>query len=153
MAAAAAALALMLCSALPLCVPHPHQVGVRLCCCCCFRSWHDGQLPAAYAYFSGALSGVTEGIAFAPFQVVKACTAANTVSTALHRQRADFFLHHVAYGAQPPPDVCSGLTLLYRAHSRLCVCVCVSAHITHTCLCVCVSAHIPDTCLCLRRCA
>ncbi|KAF8067171.1 msrB [Scenedesmus sp. PABB004] len=36
-----------------------------------FRSWHDGHLTPGYAYLSGALSGVTEGVAFAPFQVVK----------------------------------------------------------------------------------
>eukprot|EP00882_Tetradesmus_deserticola_P003923 GHRQ01004148.1.p1 GENE.GHRQ01004148.1~~GHRQ01004148.1.p1 ORF type:complete len:311 (+),score=141.45 GHRQ01004148.1:882-1814(+) len=36
-----------------------------------FRSWHDGQLPAPYAYLSGALCGVTEGVVFAPFQVIK----------------------------------------------------------------------------------
>jgi hypothetical protein len=35
------------------------------------RSWHDGQLPTPYAYLSGALCGVTEGVAFAPFQVIK----------------------------------------------------------------------------------
>ncbi|WIA12686.1 hypothetical protein OEZ85_006327 [Tetradesmus obliquus] len=36
-----------------------------------FRSWHDGQLLTRYAYLSGALCGVTEGVAFAPFQVIK----------------------------------------------------------------------------------
>jgi hypothetical protein len=33
-------------------------VGLRLMCC-------------RYAYASGALSGVTEGVAFSPFQVIK----------------------------------------------------------------------------------
>jgi len=36
-----------------------------------FRSWHQGELPAAYAYLSGALSGVPEAVAFSPFQVIK----------------------------------------------------------------------------------
>jgi hypothetical protein len=35
------------------------------------RSWHYGQLLTPYAYLSGALCGVTEGVAFAPFQVIK----------------------------------------------------------------------------------
>ena len=41
---------------------------VPACLCC---SWHDGQLLTRYAYLSGALSGVTEGVAFGPFQVIK----------------------------------------------------------------------------------
>lgn len=36
-----------------------------------FSSWHEGHLLTSYAYLSGALSGVTEGVAFAPFQVIK----------------------------------------------------------------------------------
>lgn len=35
------------------------------------RSWNDGELPMAYAYASGALSGIPEAIAFSPFQVIK----------------------------------------------------------------------------------
>lgn len=41
------------------------------CYVMCPRSWHDGQLLTRYAYLSGALCGVTEGVAFAPFQVIK----------------------------------------------------------------------------------
>ena len=36
-----------------------------------FKERHGGRLRAADAYLSGALSGVSEGVAFAPFQVVK----------------------------------------------------------------------------------
>ncbi|KAJ9505664.1 hypothetical protein QJQ45_026702 [Haematococcus lacustris] len=37
-----------------------------------FRSWDkDGQLTAPYAYASGSLCGVTEGVVFSPFQVIK----------------------------------------------------------------------------------
>jgi hypothetical protein len=42
-----------------------------LCVFCCCSSWHDGRLLPQYAYLSGALSGVTEGVAFGPFQVIK----------------------------------------------------------------------------------
>ena len=34
-------------------------------------SWHDGQLLTRYAYLSGVLAGAAEGVAFAPFQVIK----------------------------------------------------------------------------------
>ncbi len=37
-----------------------------------FKSWNpDNKLTAGYAYISGGLSGVSEGIAFSPFQVIK----------------------------------------------------------------------------------
>lgn len=36
-----------------------------------FRSLHDGDLLTRYAYLSGSMSGVTEGVVFAPFQVIK----------------------------------------------------------------------------------
>mmetsp|Transcript_8374 Transcript_8374/g.20855 ORF Transcript_8374/g.20855 Transcript_8374/m.20855 type:complete len:290 (-) Transcript_8374:426-1295(-) len=37
-----------------------------------FKSWQaDGSLKTQYAYLSGGLSGVTEGVAFSPFQVIK----------------------------------------------------------------------------------
>ncbi|KIY96069.1 2-oxodicarboxylate carrier 2 [Monoraphidium neglectum] len=36
-----------------------------------FRERSGGELPARYAYASGALSGVSEGVVFAPFQVIK----------------------------------------------------------------------------------
>mmetsp|Transcript_2283 Transcript_2283/g.5111 ORF Transcript_2283/g.5111 Transcript_2283/m.5111 type:complete len:283 (+) Transcript_2283:59-907(+) len=36
-----------------------------------FRSWHAGELPTPYAYLSGGLCGITEGIVFSPFQVIK----------------------------------------------------------------------------------
>jgi len=42
--------------------------SLSLSCC---SSWHEGHLLTSYAYLSGALSGVTEGVAFAPFQVIK----------------------------------------------------------------------------------
>lgn len=32
---------------------------------------HGGELLTRYAYLSGALSGVSEGVVFAPFQVIK----------------------------------------------------------------------------------
>ena len=34
-----------------------------------FRSWNKGELPTHLAYFSGALAGMSEGVAFSPFQV------------------------------------------------------------------------------------
>jgi hypothetical protein len=49
------------------------------------RSWHDGQLPTRYAYLSGALCGVTEGVAFAPFQVIKVRGMAGMQSSCGHR--------------------------------------------------------------------
>lgn len=36
-----------------------------------FRSWSGGELPVFYAYLSGGLSGVSEAVAFSPFQVIK----------------------------------------------------------------------------------
>jgi hypothetical protein len=46
-------------------------IGCFPCMSCCCSSWHDGRLLPQYAYLSGALSGVTEGVAFGPFQVIK----------------------------------------------------------------------------------
>jgi hypothetical protein len=36
-----------------------------------FRSRNGGELPTAYAYLSGCMSGVSEGVVFSPFQVIK----------------------------------------------------------------------------------
>eukprot|EP00877_Chromochloris_zofingiensis_P010138 jgi/Chrzof1/5378/Cz16g00190.t1 len=44
-----------------------------------FRHLHHGHLPLPYAYLSGALAGVSEGIVFSPFQVIK--VMANNAST------------------------------------------------------------------------
>lgn len=36
-----------------------------------FREWNGGELSTRHAFLSGALSGVSEGVAFSPFQVIK----------------------------------------------------------------------------------
>jgi hypothetical protein len=40
-----------------------------------FREWNGGELSTQHAFLSGALSGVSEGVAFSPFQVIKVRTA------------------------------------------------------------------------------
>jgi hypothetical protein len=83
-------------------------------------SWHEGQLLTRYAYLSGALAGVTEGVAFSPFQVIKVrlSDATNCAATAACRARstlACLLLHHGA--PQKPSRACARVTT--RSLSRL----------------------------------
>lgn len=74
------------CTHLPCNVAHAGNSidCLTLTCQCAYcehacRHLHHGHLPLPYAYLSGALAGVSEGIVFSPFQVIK--VMANNAST------------------------------------------------------------------------